>query len=1225
MEDLIDFEVIENQKENIQSLPGGRSARALANLYSPLMPNPTPSHTRDLNDAARQEYETELENISESDDPLDIYDRYVRWTLDAYPSAQATPQSQLLPLLERATKTFLTSSQYKDDPRYLKLWLQYIRFFSDAPRETFAFLARHRIGESLALFYEEFAAWLEGAGRWAQAEEVYKLGMDKEARPTARLLRKFNEFQERFAQRPDDHNEPSSPALPTVRPALAAKIDPFAAAASDPQAPRPSAGVGSSSKTKSGRQKLAIFSDADEAVPAVAPDATKGWDSIGSLAERKKENMMEPKPWAGETLKAGGKKSSTKMAVFKDVIPNPQLISPSKEQITVNPRTGRNERIYVNLEAVYPNPDAIGTELSFEELRAEHRGWLSKVWASEKSQTIRDSTSSLQEPMEVTENSIEPRSRDIPEKLVIPRDPVDFDENGTAKEKSREGRNRKMRVKEVNETQIIRTKLSSPSGPKIKKRKASKEQTMTLHTRAATDEIYDLFNQPLKSADEEPEEDEDEEEDDEEEESDDDDGDETDGDYTSGAESTTTGHLCATSEAGDDETGTSHIPTTSEAGDETGTSQFPVDSEAGDDETSDVKSVSEWSEFTARKHIPDIDDEENDTRASHLTADEEHEEFEALEVKLPDVNSEENGDEELATPVSPNLPATSRTMFVPIPPEDYVPPVGPYRDPSQVSQNRLPFMTPIAEKTESSLGMPTVREDKNYFHSKTPSKAKPPVRPTTDPELMSSPFSEIVNDSKPMERIAQPLLTKNPKASKPAPLAVRTQSTSAPLAKEIAPKGPIINDTQCNPVDDYVRATIFENLQPPLSTYEGFFEHKDVVRNGGPEIKKFAKAMSKLSKNSSEKTATNITMPPTLRFPGVDRQYTVKRELGAGAFAPVYLLENTVDDADEDKENAGVVMGKGAFDHFGRKKLEALKMEDPPTAWEFYIMRQARRRLGVSRAAESVINVYEMHLYKDECYLIEEFREQGTLLDIINLARAEPPVAGGVGVMDEALVMFFTIELFRTIEAIHSKGILHGDLKADNCLVRFDSIPDEAVWSTRFHRDGTSGWNKKGIALIDFGRGIDMKVFRPEVQFIADWKTTAQDCAEMRELRPWTYQIDYHGLAGIIHSMLFGKYIDTMVAKDTETKLGAGATKTWRIKESLKRYWQTDIWNGVFDLLLNPLQHLEAEEGKKLPVLKSMKSVREGMEEWLEANSERGIGLQAVIRKLEHGIQQRRK
>ena len=88
----------------------------------------------------------------------------------------------------------------------------------------------------------------------------------------------------------------------------------------DPQAPRPNSGVGGTA-TKSGRQKLTIFSDAENEAPAVAAGRdTKGWESIGSLADRKKENIIEPKPWVGETLKAGGKKSSTKMAVFKDEV-----------------------------------------------------------------------------------------------------------------------------------------------------------------------------------------------------------------------------------------------------------------------------------------------------------------------------------------------------------------------------------------------------------------------------------------------------------------------------------------------------------------------------------------------------------------------------------------------------------------------------------------------------------------------------------------------------------------------------------------------------------------------------------------------------------------------------------------------------------------------------------------------------------------------------------------
>jgi checkpoint serine/threonine-protein kinase len=325
-DDLIDFEIIENQKENIQSLPSGRSAKALAQLYTPPLTSapghtPSPSQLHDANSETRLKFEKELMAIDDSDDPLDVYDRYVKWTLDAYPSAQNTPQSQLCQLLERATKAFQSSPQYKNDARYLKLWLHYIHLFSDAPRETYAYLARHNIGEGLALFYEEFAAWLESAGRFTQAEEIYSLGIEREARPVERLIRKYGEFQHRFESRPQVP-EPTSPALPAVRPALAAKVDPFALAspsAASPQVqsqPKPSGGA-----SRSGKPKLAIFSDGDEPVRASSSNSMEGWDSIGSLADRKKENTPEARPWAGETLKVGKKNTGVpKMAIFKDEV-----------------------------------------------------------------------------------------------------------------------------------------------------------------------------------------------------------------------------------------------------------------------------------------------------------------------------------------------------------------------------------------------------------------------------------------------------------------------------------------------------------------------------------------------------------------------------------------------------------------------------------------------------------------------------------------------------------------------------------------------------------------------------------------------------------------------------------------------------------------------------------------------------------------------------------------
>lgn len=724
---------------------------------------------------------------------------------------------------------------------------------------------------------------------------------------------------------------------------------------------------------------------------------------------------------------------------------------------------------------------------------------------------------------------------------------------------------------------------------------------MTLHTKEAMEEIYGIFNQPLKNSDEPNSE----------AHSGDESSEDDDDDYTSAGESTGTGRIsCATSDFGDETT----------AADFTlGTTVLDHDiddesSSSGADDT-DVKSVSAWSDFTESKHVPKDHRQDESDEVSEQSEDDSFEE----EVSGSLVEPGEQPEADLITPTSPEAPASLPTRFAPIPPEDYNPSMRPYRDPVQAANNRLPFMTPIVEKTESSLGIATAYAQKDYFAAKTPSRSKgAPVILEDDDEPCSSPFSDLLGSvidgpgkvAKLALREAKPVpRTETIEEPKRKPLPAKE-----PAARPAKPNGPIIKDTQCNPVDESIRRVILQEIQPPLESYDGYYADTEESYSKGADIRKYTKAVSKMSKNANDKTMTNLAVCPTLKFPGTDRTYSVKRELGKGAFAPVYLVESKVPEDTDDDENQPVQMGKGDFG-IKRHAFEAIKMEDPPTPWEFYIMRQAKRRLGVSRPADSIVSAYEMHMFKDECYLVEEYCDQGTLLDLVNLARAEN------GVMDEQLAMFFTIELFRTVEALHSKGIIHGDLKSDNILVRFDALSKDENWATEYKRDGCNGWASKGISLIDFGRGIDMKAFTPSVQFIADWPTTEADCAEMRELRPWTYQIDYHGLAGIVHNLLFGKYISTVA--DRGATLGAGATKTYKIKESLKRYWQTEIWGECLDLLLNPLMHLEGEEGRKLPVLRGMREVRERMESWLESNCEKGVGLKALVRRMEEAVKRK--
>lgn len=71
-----------------------------------------------------------------------------------------------------------------------------------------------------------------------------------------------------------------------------------------------------------------------------------------------------------------------------------------------------------------------------------------------------------------------------------------------------------------------------------------------------------------------------------------------------------------------------------------------------------------------------------------------------------------------------------------------------------------------------------------------------------------------------------------------------------------------------------------------------------------------------------------------------------------------------------------------------------------------------------------------------------------------------------------------------------------------------------------------------------------------------NYQFTSEDfkCIEMRENRPWTFQIDLYGLAGVIHVLLFGKYMEV------EKKLTGWAQKT-----TIPRF----VENSVFNTSLN--------------------------------------------------------
>jgi checkpoint serine/threonine-protein kinase len=110
----------------------------------------------------------------------------------------------------------------------------------------------------------------------------------------------------------------------------------------------------------------------------------------------------------------------------------------------VNPSNGKKERVFVDLQAVYPSPEVPGTELSFEEIWAANRGWLDELWQRDEIVGGRGSKS-------VKGSAPTPPQKEA-SKMPARQDIVTLDENGRLPDQHRAGRKKKMA--EVNETQI---------------------------------------------------------------------------------------------------------------------------------------------------------------------------------------------------------------------------------------------------------------------------------------------------------------------------------------------------------------------------------------------------------------------------------------------------------------------------------------------------------------------------------------------------------------------------------------------------------------------------------------------------------------------------------------------------------------------------------------------------------------------------------------------------
>ena len=102
---------------------------------------------------------------ADDDDALAPYERYVAWLTQ---QARTTPHGpfdlELLTALEEAVRSRKDDPDYKNDVRYVKLWLAYAQHV-EKPDVVYVYLLKNEIGAKNAQLYEDYATSLETQDR----------------------------------------------------------------------------------------------------------------------------------------------------------------------------------------------------------------------------------------------------------------------------------------------------------------------------------------------------------------------------------------------------------------------------------------------------------------------------------------------------------------------------------------------------------------------------------------------------------------------------------------------------------------------------------------------------------------------------------------------------------------------------------------------------------------------------------------------------------------------------------------------------------------------------------------------------------------------------------------------------------------------------------------------------------------------------------------------------
>ncbi|CAL9047525.1 unnamed protein product [Musa banksii] len=304
-------------KENVRPLKRGRDVKLLNHALRSQV-------DRSLNASLLRTRRRMIEAIDEyqGEDPLQPWLRCIKWVQESFPTGGEC--SGLIVMYEQCVRTFWHDDRYRDDLRYLRVWLEYADNCADA-EVIFQFLEANQIGQSHSIFYTSYAMHLESKNKLRKADEILNLGLARKARSLVKLEDAYRTFLVRSTQKKHGNDEGLADYPLPIRS--------FGTVLTSAESRRQPAENFGQSKRMVALQRidtnkpLTIYKDANTGANDQCPNLKaneRSWSTLGSRSDRNKENVSIPKKWSSYKVpqkigqRTGSATSSTCIEVYVD-------------------------------------------------------------------------------------------------------------------------------------------------------------------------------------------------------------------------------------------------------------------------------------------------------------------------------------------------------------------------------------------------------------------------------------------------------------------------------------------------------------------------------------------------------------------------------------------------------------------------------------------------------------------------------------------------------------------------------------------------------------------------------------------------------------------------------------------------------------------------------------------------------------------------------------------